>query len=723
MKKFKFENKLKTEKKNFIGYETFIISGAIIIFCILGIAKIKFSIFNFSFNPNLWLTQLLGFWARPTFIFIIYLATMEFIRRKVHRAIISKLSSVFLFFIASTIIFDQKAGLLGVAIDKITQAFINERWVWILISLLLYVASASLFIYKKPFTLFAYMVNFIQEVTGKGQKITIKKETSQSSNSDVVMSSAELDAIEEQAEKIVESKASSSSTKVNSVFDLMNDEEKNDNDDFVVNHNSATIKPGEYPKKASSPKSTINYKLPSKELLKTTEVDKKVEKNKEQAKSIQEPLVLVMKEFNIPIEIVNIIVGPSVTRYEFKIPSDIKVSRITAIEDNIKMQLQARSIRIQAPIPGKALIGIEIPNRYPSLVDFKSVVKSQPVEQRKNPLSCALGKDIEGKPSWLEINKTPHMLVAGATGSGKSVCINTILASIILHAKPDEVRLLLVDPKMVEFTPFRGIPHLLAPIITNPQEATYGLAQAVEDMEQRYKMLSQMGVRNIEDYNRKVKKADRLPYIVIVIDELADLMMVASKEVETSIARITQKARAAGIHLVLATQRPSTDVVTGLIKSNIPTRISFAVATSIDSRTILDSIGAEKLLGKGDMLVKSAGSAIDRYQGAFIDDDELEAIVSEAKKQATPEYAEQYVNLKEKYAANASGENSASATSDPLYDEIKRHVIETQKASSSLLMRRFSIGYGRAARIIDALEAQGVVGPAKGSKPRNVLIQ
>ena len=295
------------------------------------------------------------------------------------------------------------------------------------------------------------------------------------------------------------------------------------------------------------------------------------------------------------------------------------------------MMLQARSIRIQAPIPGKALIGIEIPNRYPSLVDFKSVIKLQPKEQRKNPLSCAIGKDIEGNPAWLEINKTPHMLVAGATGSGKSVCINTIISSIILHAKPDEVRLLLVDPKMVEFTPFKNIPHLLAPIITDPKVATYALAQAVEDMESRYKLLAEAGVRKIEDYNAKVKKSQRLPYIVIIIDELADLMMVASKDVETSIARITQKARAAGIHLILATQRPSTDVVTGLIKSNIPTRISFAVPTSIDSRTILDSMGAEKLLGKGDMLVKASGIGFERYQGAFIDDDELELIVEQAK--------------------------------------------------------------------------------------------
>ena len=716
----KFKDSFKAEKKNFIGYETFIVSGLILLFCILGLAQIKFDVFKFSIDPYSWMNTLLGFWTRPAFVIILYFAIMEFFRRKPHRALISKTSSILLFFIASTILFKQESGLLGVGIDKVTQAFINERWVWIIISLLFYLMSFSLLFFKRPFTLIAKIYNFFRGVfSGRRTNINIKRDGIISEEDIIIPQVGSREEVAANDSEVIKQEASS-------IFDLMNDETSSssysDIEDSLGVKQSSSHKETTSPTPKASNSPFTNYKLPSKDILKDASLDQKQEKNILSAKSTQEPLVMVMNNFNIPIEIVNVIVGPSVTRYEFKIPSDIKVSKITSIEDNIKMMLQARSIRIQAPIPGKALIGIEIPNRYPSLVDFKSVIKLQPKEQRKNPLSCAIGKDIEGNPAWLEINKTPHMLVAGATGSGKSVCINTIISSIILHAKPDEVRLLLVDPKMVEFTPFKNIPHLLAPIITDPKVATYALAQAVEDMESRYKLLAEAGVRKIEDYNAKVKKSQRLPYIVIIIDELADLMMVASKDVETSIARITQKARAAGIHLILATQRPSTDVVTGLIKSNIPTRISFAVPTSIDSRTILDSMGAEKLLGKGDMLVKASGIGFERYQGAFIDDDELELIVEQAKKQAQPIYSELYTNLKEKFASQSSGGNN-DAASDVLFEDVKRFVIETQKASSSMLQRKFSIGYGRAARIIDALEAQGVVGPQKGSRPRDVLIK
>ncbi len=724
MKKFNFNSKgFKTEKKAFIGYETFIISGIIIAFAISGIVEVSWG----KYQPLTWFVKVFGFWAKPLFWTILYLAIMEFFRRKVHRALISKLSSILIFVIASTIMFNTKSGLLGTYTFKMLNTIINEVWFWKLLSVVLYAVSISLMLFKAPFTLLFNFYNLIIQIVSKGKKLSIKKETKtpqamQKDATVIVEGNMPYTPIKEVEETNTSAKPTGYSKKVKSIFDLIDDGPIEEAASLETSKNNRkTISPSISQSSKNGQKPSVKYKVPSKELLRDVVSNEKNDKNIASAKYTSEPLIMVLSEFNIPAKIENIIVGPSITRYELKIPSHIKVSKITSLEDNIKMMLQARSIRIQAPIPGKALIGIEIPNRYTSLVDFKSVIKDQPKNQAKNPLSVVLGKNIEGKSAWLEINKTPHMLVAGATGSGKSVCINTILASILLHATPYQVRLLLIDPKMVEFTPFKGIPHLLAPIITDPTEAMFALAQVVEDMQSRYKLLAEFGVRKIEDYNDKVPKSQRLPFIIIIIDELADLMMAASKEVETSIARITQKARAAGIHLIVSTQRPSTDIVTGLIKSNIPTRISFAVPTSIDSRTILDSPGAEKLLGKGDMLVKTSGTGSERYQGAFIGEEELESIISASKAQAEPSYSELYLNLKEKFSSGIS--SSANASSDALFNDVKRFVIETQKASSSLLQRKFSIGYGRAARLIDALEAQGVVGPARGSKPRDVLIK
>lgn len=461
-----------------------------------------------------------------------------------------------------------------------------------------------------------------------------------------------------------------------------------------------------------------NYVLPPITLLNNPTKKQTVTKGDivEKSKILQS----TFNNFGIEVKIVKAIVGPSITQFQILPTPGTKVSKIVNLSNDIALNLAAKDVRIEAPIPGKSLIGIEIPNTVNELVTMKEVFVN---DKDNSPLSVALGKDVSGEAMFTRIDKTPHLLIAGSTGSGKSVCVNTIITSILLKNKPDKVKLIMVDPKMVELSIYDGIPHLLTSVVTDPLKAADVLHKVVLEMESRYREFARTRVRNIEGYNKIAEKDPdykELPYIVVIIDELADLMMVSSKEVEESIARIAQKARAAGIHMIIATQRPSVDVITGVIKTNIPSRIAFAVSSSVDSRTILDKSGAETLLGKGDMLYLSADSSKPvRIQGAFLSDDEVEKVVDFVKSQSEAQYDP---NMTPSEVSSQSGGSSADEA-DPLYKEVLLFIAKTQKASASLLQRRFKIGYNRAARIIDMLEEDGYIGPVDGSKPRKVFLE
>ena len=479
-----------------------------------------------------------------------------------------------------------------------------------------------------------------------------------------------------------------------------------------------------------------NYVLPSINLLDPPK-KKKNSVNQSLIEKNIEILEKVLKDFNIIGKVVEVHIGPTVTQYELELHSGTKVSKLLSIHREIALAIATKDVRIQAPIPGKNTVGIEIANKETASVSFREVLEKVPKSLDGSKLLCPLGKNIMGNVIWCEINKTPHLLVAGSTGSGKSVCINGIICSILMRAKPDEVKLVMVDPKKVELSGYNGVPHLMRPVVTDPKEASVALAKIVSEMERRYDTFSETKTKNIATYNDYVEKMNKtlppdeqikkMPFIVVIIDELADLMLVASKDVEASIMRITQMARAAGIHLIIATQRPSTDVITGVVKANIPSRISFAVSSSIDSRTILDMTGAEKLLGKGDMLFLPMGEADpERIQGAFISDDEIKRIIDYTIEQQKAEYDQAFMNLSgdsEKSASQKEDMAQVEEYDDPLYNEIVEFVIETQKASASLLQRRFKLGYNRAARIIDLLEERGIIGPPNGSKPREVLVK
>ena len=478
-----------------------------------------------------------------------------------------------------------------------------------------------------------------------------------------------------------------------------------------------------------------NYELPSTDLLDPPKKNKannqaNIEKN---INTLEE----VLYEFGVVGKVVAVTVGPACTQYELAIKAGTKLSRLTSINKEISLALAKKDVRIQAPIPGKNTCGIEIANDEPTTVYIKEIMDSFINKDQDKKLLVALGKDIKGEIKTYQINKAPHMLVAGATGSGKSVCINCILASILMRTKPDEVKLLLVDPKKVELSMYNGVPHLLSPVVTDPKKAAAALQKVVSEMEHRYDIFEEKQVKNIDTYNELVEKENKhrsdenkiqkLPYIVVIVDELADLMMVASKEVEDAIMRITQMARAAGIHLIIATQRPSTDVITGVIKANIPTRVAFAVSSGIDSRTILDMQGAEKLLGRGDMLFLPQGeNAPTRIQGAWISEPEINRIVNFVCNQQKAQYDARFQNLdiegKPTTGVDANTEVK-DEYDDPLYNDIVEFVVTTGKASASLLQRRFKLGYNRAARVIDLLEERGIIGPMNGSKPREVLVK
>jgi DNA segregation ATPase FtsK/SpoIIIE, S-DNA-T family len=430
------------------------------------------------------------------------------------------------------------------------------------------------------------------------------------------------------------------------------------------------------------------------------------------------------EHFNIGVEMEGANIGPRVTQYTLKPPTGVKLTKITALENNLALDLAATSIRMEAPIPGKRAVGIEVPNVKPAIVRMASLLQSREWSEVKGPLGFVIGKDIAGQSVVGDLSKMPHLLVAGQTGSGKSVMINDILTSLLYRNSPSDLKLILVDPKQVELTPYNDIPHLLTPVINEPEKCISALKWAVAEMERRLKAMAEVGRRNIGEYNN-LKKEEGMPYIVIVIDELADLMMMAARDVEALIVRLAQKARAAGIHLVLATQRPSVDVITGLIKANVPARIAFTVASQVDSRTIIDQVGAEKLLGQGDMLLLTSDMPKPkRVQGAFIDDAETLKVTDFIRMQRPPQYDDEIIsqpvqlNGKGGIVADFGGQDA----DDDMYKDAVRAVIEARKASTSLLQRRLRIGYGRAARLVETMEEQGIVGPADGSRPREVLV-
>lgn len=480
-----------------------------------------------------------------------------------------------------------------------------------------------------------------------------------------------------------------------------------------------------------TPKELLQYKLPNIDLF-APDKPKSQSKEKNIVRKNIRILEDTFKSFNIDVKVERAEIGPSVTKYEVKPAVGVRVNRISNLADDLALALAAKDVRIEAPIPGKSLVGIEVPNSEIATVSFRELWEQSKTDPNKL-LEVPLGKAVDGSARSFDLGRMPHLLVAGSTGSGKSVAVNGIISSILMKARPDQVKFLMVDPKMVELSVYNDIPHLLIPVVTNPRKAAKALQKVVDEMENRYELFSKFGVRNIVGYNAKVEdwnaqsqeKQIPLPLIVVIVDELADLMMVASKEVEDAIIRLGQKARAAGIHMILATQRPSVDVISGLIKANVPSRVAFAVSSGTDSRTILDENGAEKLLGRGDMLFKPIDENHPvRLQGSFISDDDVERIVTFIKDQASADYDESFDpgEVSENDFGGGSSANGGSSEGDPLFEEAKALVLETQKASASMIQRRLSVGFNRATRLMEELEEVGVIGPAEGTKPRKVLM-
>ena len=532
---------------------------------------------------------------------------------------------------------------------------------------------------------------------------------------------------------------------------VKDDEEDDDDEDdkIVINsvdelkkyHNNE-VEGSPVPAKVTEPVQSVplisvnnNYRLPLLDDVLDPLKSNKKQNSDDFIKKTSVALQNVLADFQITGKVVAVHEGPTVTQFEVAIKNGTKVSKITGLSKEIALALAAKDVRIEAPIPGKTTVGVEIPNKVTVGVAIREVLEDKQKEMGGMKIPVTLGKDINGNNRICDLSKTPHLLVAGSTGSGKSVCINSFIGSILINKRPDEVKLVLVDPKKVELSNYNGVPHLLCPVVTDPKKASIALQNIVKEMEKRYEMFADEKVKNISGYNEKMSALMKrnpddptiklMSYIVVIIDELADLMLVASKEVEDSIMRITQMARAAGIHLIVATQRPSTDVITGVVKANIPSRISFAVASQIDSRTILDMGGAEKLLGKGDMLYKPMGeNTPTRIQGNFISDGEIEKVIDYVCKQQVAQYDESITRAdSQSDLTNPVGRGGEEDYEDPLYNEIVDFCIETGKVSASLLQRRFRLGYNRAARVVDLLEERGIIGPPNGSKPREVLIK
>lgn len=543
------------------------------------------------------------------------------------------------------------------------------------------------------------------------------------------------DAVNAIKAKLAKAKEASANRKASRAAEEAEEEYEEEKDKDVIITQSTQPQPVHEETVTEEPKETRQtgeYHKPPITLLVKPKIKKEtIKANQDAIKETVGELEKVIKDFGVEAKVVAANTGPTVTQYELEIKSGTRLSKITALNKEIALELGAKDVRIQAPIPGKKTVGVELPNKQTTSVSVREILEQVPKGKENSKLLVALGKNIMGQPIFCEIDKTPHLLVAGSTGSGKSVCINSMITSILMRTKPDEVKLVLVDPKKVELSMYNGVPHLLTPVVTDPKKANIVLQKIVKIMEDRFDLFESSKTKNIAGYNAYVEKKNeslpddekikKIPYIVVIIDELADLMLVAAKEVEDSIMRITQMARAAGIHLIVATQRPSTDIITGVVKSNIPSRISFAVSSSIDSRTILDMSGAEKLLGKGDMLFLPQGENQPmRVQGTFISDDEIKAVVDYTISQQKAMYDD---------SLTISDEDKGAVTTldkeeyeEPLYDEIVEFVTTQGKASASLLQRRFRLGYNRAARCIDLLEERGIVGPPNGSKPREVLV-
>ncbi|MCL1630829.1 DNA translocase FtsK [Sporolactobacillus sp. CPB3-1] len=491
-------------------------------------------------------------------------------------------------------------------------------------------------------------------------------------------------------------------------------------DDYNEHKN---VNRNDVPNFSQGPVENEDYQLPPLSLLRAPGKNAQNNERRHIAGNVR-TLERTFESFGVRATVKEVHLGPAVTRYEIYPEAGVKVSRILSLSDDLALALAAKDIRIEAPIPGKSAVGIEVPNQEVAMVCLREVLESGNAKRASSKLTIGLGRDISGEPILADLNRMPHLLVAGATGSGKSVCINSIIITLLMRTKPSEVKLFMIDPKMVELNVYNGIPHLLTPVVTDPAKAALGLKNVLGEMERRYELFSESGTRNLESYNEAVRKFNRehdekqplMPYIVVIIDELADLMMVASKDVEETVTRLAQMARAAGIHLIIATQRPSVDIITGVIKANIPSRIAFSVSSMMDSRTILDSGGAEKLLGKGDMLFLPIGASKPvRIQGAFLSDEEVEAVVNHV-------IGQQKANYQKDMMPSEQSEKTEEKVDDELFDDAVQLVVDMQTASVSMLQRRFRIGYTRAARLIDAMEERHIVGPYEGSKPRTVLV-
>ena len=672
--------------------------------------------------PNFFTTKMLGFYLFMIGILSLmhedYISANNYNGIKVFQETVDQLTVAFSTIMNSNATIDViGGGIIGCTFGVLFTSLFSYNGMKI-VSWTLCIAGVSLF------TGFS-IADFVKNTSMKAKEMIPKKE-----------------------KKVKEEKEPSFDNNKKPVITGGEDEVKDDRKVTISNINELTkINTKEEPKETDVKEEVVerpvvihngNYTLPPISILNSV----KKNKNKSEAGVVEkniETLEKVLKDFGVIGKVVEVHIGPTVTQYELELQTGTKLNKVLSIHKEIALVLAAKDIRIEAPIPGKSTVGIEIPNRETTPVSFREVMEKVPASKSSSKLLCPLGKNIMGNVVWCEIDKTPHLLVAGSTGSGKSVCINGIIASILMRTRPDEVKLVMVDPKKVELSVYNGVPHLLCPVVTDPKKASVALNKIVAEMERRYEVFEESHTKNIATYNSYIddknknldedSKIPRMPYIVVIVDELADLMLVASKDVEASIMRITQMARAAGIHLIIATQRPSTDVITGVVKANIPSRISFAVSSGIDSRTILDSTGAEKLLGKGDMLFLPMGEASpQRIQGAFIADDEIKKIIDYTIEQQKAEYNEAFLNLE----ANSNMDKSASQKEDmeqveddddELYNDVVTFVVEQQKASASLLQRRFKVGYNRAARIIDLLEERGIIGPTNGSKPREVLVK
>lgn len=651
-----------------------------------------------------------------------------------------------------------KGGLIGAFLVSLSTFLFDYMGTWIVIGallvlgIILMLGGSALEYVKKVFSAFGKPIAMMKENSAQRAD---KKQQKQKNKQQVHTSSEEHDA-EEQPKKSMFGKINLeervrpgqvSFLDIDDDFDIQSDgrtipflpDKEEDDDDIAIGfqeEDPARKKKADNTRVVESvighedtfvssyEQDYTNYKLPRISLLKDIGKKGRSTNNVTAANQSGRQLIEILDQFGVKATLIATHIGPAVTKFEIKPDLGVRVNKISNLQYDIKMALAAKDIRIEAPIPGKSAVGIEIPNVEKTMVGMKELMKGVPEKYIDSKTLFCLGKDLMGNCVYGELNKMPHLLIAGATGSGKSVCVNSIITSILMRAKPDEVKLLLVDPKKVEFTPYKQIPHLLGPVITDGEEANRALKVIVTMMDNRYELFSMAGVRNIAGYNSYIENhpeegLSKLPWVVVIIDELADLMLVAAKEVESSIQRITQLARAAGIHLIVATQRPSVDVITGIIKANIPSRIAFAVSSAVDSRTILDQMGAEKLLGYGDMLYVPVGdTTATRVQGVFVSDDEVAEICEFVSRQGKPKFDDAFLRLE---ALDGGVGPTSSEHDDPLYGEVKEFIISTRKASTSLIQRKFSIGYARAARLIDTLEDNGIIGPSRGSKPREVF--